>query len=136
MLYLRPNKLRLASQVKAATGEEVTSEELGGGRLHSEVSGVTDYLAIDDAHALVLARRSISNTSSLPMPPNLPTYAEPSYDPDELGGLVGTNLKKQISAHEIIARIVDGSEFAEFKKDYGTTLITGRAFEYSTCFLS
>jgi len=111
--------------VKAATGEEISAEDLGGGRLHSSISGVTDYLAVDDAHALVLARRSVSSL-------NLPTSGtypkdtkEPLYDPEELAGLVGTNLRKQIPAHEIIARIVDGSELAEFKKDYGTTLITG-----------
>ena len=111
--------------VKAATGEVVTAEDLGGGKLHSSISGVTDYLAIDDAHALVLARRSISNLN-WPLPEKEDVlFKEPLYDPEELGGIVGTNLRKPISAHEVIARIVDGSEFAEFKKDYGTTLVTG-----------
>ena len=118
--------------VKAATGEEVSAEDLGGGQLHSSISGVTDYLAVDDAHALVLARRSISNlnypTTNTPL--SLPAgeaIKEPLYDPAELNGIVGTNLRRQISAHEVIARIVDGSEFAEFKRDYGTTLVTGFA---------
>lgn len=111
--------------VKAATGEVVTAEELGGGKLHSSTSGVTDYLAVDDAHALVLARRSISNLNWPLVERRGSSFKEPLYDPEELGGIVGVNLRKQISAHEIIARIVDGSEFAEFKKDYGATLLTG-----------
>ena len=110
--------------VKAATGETVTAEDLGGGKLHSSISGVADYLAVDDAHALVLARRSISNLN-WPLPRKTEQeFEEPLYDPEELAGIVGTNLRKQIPTHEIIARIVDGSKFAEFKKDYGTTLIT------------
>ncbi|OOF94730.1 hypothetical protein ASPCADRAFT_208406 [Aspergillus carbonarius ITEM 5010] len=118
--------------VKAATGEEVSAEELGGGHLHSTISGVTDYLAVDDAHAIILARRSISNLNypktRLPLQ-NIPSDAikEPLYDPTELNGIVGTNLRRQIPIHEVIARIVDGSEFAEFKRDYGTTLVTGFA---------
>ncbi len=112
--------------VKAATGEVVTAEDLGGGKLHSSISGVTDYLAVDDAHALVLARRSISNLNWPLHEKKDAPFTEPLYDPEELGGIVGVNLRKQISAHEIIARIVDGSEFAEFKKDYGTTLVTGQ----------
>ncbi|EER41311.1 methylcrotonoyl-CoA carboxylase subunit beta [Histoplasma capsulatum var. duboisii H88] len=127
--------------VKAATGEVVSAEDLGGGRLHSSISGVTDYLAVDDAHALVLARRSISNLNwpktALPsntasQPNALSTIKEPLYDPAELSGIVGTNLRRQIPAHEVIARIVDGSEFAEFKRDYGTTLVTGFARIYGT----
>lgn len=112
--------------VKAATGEVVTAEDLGGGKLHSSISGVTDYLAIDDAHALVLARRSISNLNWPSQLSEDVLFKEPLYDPEELGGIIGTNLRKPISAYEIIARIVDGSEFAEFKKDYGTTLVTGK----------
>ncbi|KAM3083845.1 Methylcrotonoyl-CoA carboxylase beta chain, mitochondrial [Clarireedia jacksonii] len=117
--------------VKAATGEVVTAEELGGGSMHSSVSGVTDYLAIDDAHAIVLARRSISNLNwpKKPFPaPN--TYEEPLYDPSELTGIATTNLRKPLPIHEIIARIVDGSVFSEFKRDYGTTLVTGFATIY------
>ncbi|UPX10588.1 Methylcrotonoyl-CoA carboxylase [Ascochyta rabiei] len=118
--------------VKAATGEVVSAEDLGGGKLHSEVSGVTDYLAVDDAHALVLARRSIGNlnwhrnqTVSVK-----PAFKEPLYDPKELNGIVGTNLRKQIPIHEVIARIVDGSSFSEFKPLYGSTLVTGFATIY------
>jgi 3-methylcrotonyl-CoA carboxylase beta subunit len=122
--------------VKAATGEVITAEELGGGRLHSEISGVTDYLAVDDAHALVLARRCVSNLNwhrgSSPSPSSsreteTPAYKEPLYDPEELSGIVGTSLRRQIPAHEIIARIVDSSSFSEFKPSYGTTLVTGFA---------
>ncbi|MCJ1280362.1 Methylcrotonoyl-CoA carboxylase beta chain, mitochondrial [Puttea exsequens] len=116
--------------VKAATGEIISAEELGGGKLHSSISGVTDYLAVDDAHALVLARRSIGNLNwPLPLQQDAP-IKEPVHDPEELAGIVGTNLRKQISAYEIIARIVDGSRFSEFKKDYGTTLVTGFASIY------
>ena len=113
--------------VKAATGEVVTAEDLGGGKLHSSISGVTDYLAVDDAHALVLARRSIGNLNwpRSEQKLNPVPVKEPLHNPEELAGIVGTNLRKQIPAHEIIARIVDGSEFAEFKKDYGSTLVTG-----------
>ena len=111
--------------VKAATGEVVSAEELGGGKLHSSISGVTDYLAVDDAHALVLARRSISNLNWPRSERREVAFKEPLHDSEELAGIVGTNLRKQIPAHEIIARIVDGSEFAEFKRDYGTTLVTG-----------
>ncbi|CRG87708.1 3-methylcrotonyl-CoA carboxylase beta subunit [Talaromyces islandicus] len=124
--------------VKAATGEVVSAEELGGGHLHSTISGVTDYLAVDDAHALVLARRSISNlnypktTAPVTGLSSDTDFKEPLYDPEELGGIVGTNLRRQIPVHEVIARIVDGSEFSEFKHDYGSTLVTGFARIYGT----
>jgi 3-methylcrotonyl-CoA carboxylase beta subunit len=116
--------------VKAATGEVVSAEDLGGGLLHSTISGVTDYLAVDDAHALILARRSVSNLNypKTKAPLKLgDVVKEPIYDPNELNGIVGVNLRRQIPAHEVIARIVDGSEFSEFKRDYGTTLVTGFA---------
>ncbi|KAJ5104962.1 methylcrotonoyl-CoA carboxylase beta chain [Penicillium alfredii] len=117
--------------VKAATGEVVSAEDLGGGQLHSSISGVTDYLAVDDAHALVLARRSVANlnypATQGPLQLEGVEIREPLYDPAELNGIVGTNLRRQIPAHEVIARIVDGSEFAEFKRDYGSTLVTGFA---------
>jgi 3-methylcrotonyl-CoA carboxylase beta subunit len=128
--------------VKAATGEEISAEELGGGKLHSEVSGVTDYLAVDDAHALVIARRCVSNYNypkgstaevrafDAAGKLNTKGWKEPLYDPEELGGIVGTNLRRQIPAHEVIARIVDGSEFSEFKRDYGSTLVTGKIQNY------
>lgn len=122
--------------VKAATGEIVTAEDLGGGKLHTSVSGVTDYLAVDDAHALVLARRSVGNLN-WPEQKQSPVQVKgPLYDPEELAGIAGTNLRKPIEAHEIIARIVDGSEFAEFKRDYGTTLVTGKQLpSQSACIL-
>jgi 3-methylcrotonyl-CoA carboxylase beta subunit len=118
--------------VKAATGEVVSAEDLGGGKLHSEVSGVTDYLAVDDAHALVLARRSVGNLNwhRNQTVTSQPTFQEPLYDPQELSGIVGTNLRRQIPIHEIIARIVDGSCFDEFKPLYGSTLVTGFAKIY------
>ncbi|KAK3310782.1 carboxyl transferase domain-containing protein [Chaetomium strumarium] len=117
--------------VKAATGEVVSPEELGGGKMHSSVSGVTDYLAVDDAHAIVLARRSISNLNWPPhTAPTNPGFSEPLYDPSELLGIASTNLRKPLPIHEVIARIVDGSAFAEFKRDYGTTLVTGFANIY------
>jgi len=120
--------------VKAATGEVVSAEDLGGGRLHSELSGVTDYLAVDDAHALVLARRGIGNLNwhrrQNFTPSSTPTFKEPLYDPSELSGIVGTNLRTQIPIHEVISRIVDGSVFSEFKPLYGSTLVTGFATIY------
>ena len=111
--------------VKAATGEIVSAEDLGGGKLHSSISGVTDYLAVNDAHALVLARRSVANLNWPSKTRPRRQWKEPLYNPQELAGIVGVNLRKQVSAHEIIARIVDGSEFAEFKREYGKTLVTG-----------
>ncbi|KAF8543198.1 carboxyl transferase [Trichophaea hybrida] len=113
--------------VQAATGEIVTAEELGGGALHSKISGVTDYLAVDDAHALVLARRCVANLNWSESKEPVVGVKEPLYDPKELQGIVGTNLRKPIEIKEVIARIVDGSEFSEFKENYGTTLVTGFA---------
>ncbi|RSL51629.1 hypothetical protein CEP53_008365 [Fusarium sp. AF-6] len=115
--------------VKAATGEVVSHEDLGGGKMHSSVSGVTDYLAVDDAHAVVLARRCISNLNWPKKSPNTqapkPTFSEPLHDPEELLGIATTNLRKPLPIREVISRIVDGSEFSEFKRDFGTTLVTG-----------
>jgi len=121
--------------VKAATGEVVSPEDLGGGKMHSSVSGVTDYLAVDDAHAIVLARRCISNlnwpTESNALVSAVEAAAdEPLYPPEELLGVASINLRKPLPIHEVIARIVDGSRFAEFKRDYGTTLVTGWATIY------
>ncbi|KAL8967079.1 MAG: hypothetical protein Q9197_005629 [Variospora fuerteventurae] len=117
--------------VKAATGEVVTAEDLGGGKVHAEVSGVVDHSAVDDAHAIVLGRRCIANTGlrieGKDDGREEVEVEEPLYDIGELGGIVGTDLRKQLEAREIIARIVDGSVFAEFKKDYGETLVTGFA---------
>jgi 3-methylcrotonyl-CoA carboxylase beta subunit len=120
--------------VKAATGEVVSPEELGGGKMHSSVSGVTDYLVVDDAHAIVTVRRCISNLNwparSPATPEPLPSFEEPSYPPEELLGIASTNLRKPLPIREVIARIVDGSEFSEFKRDFGTTLVTGFARIY------
>jgi 3-methylcrotonyl-CoA carboxylase beta subunit len=117
--------------VKAATGEVVSAEDLGGGKMHTSVSGVADYLAVDDAHAIVLARRSVSNLNwPKKQIPATAAYEEPLHDPEELVGIASTNLRRPLPVHEIIARIVDGSVFSEFKRDYGTTLVTGFAHIY------
>ena len=114
--------------VKAATGEVVTAEELGGGDVHTRLSGVADYLAEDDAHALALAREAVGNLNR-PAPHVLDTRTpeDPVYDPDELLGVVPADLKTPYDIKEVIARLVDGSRFDEFKARYGTTLICGFA---------
>ncbi|MEE2036863.1 carboxyl transferase domain-containing protein [Nocardiopsis sp. CT-R113] len=114
--------------VKAATGEVVTAEELGGGDLHSRVSGVTDHLADDDAHALTIVRR-IADTLG---PPDRPAWETrdprpPALDPGELYGVVPADTRTPYDVREVIGRVVDGSEFTEFKAEYGTTLVTGFA---------
>ena len=118
--------------VKAATGEEVSAEDLGGGELHSRTSGVTDHLANDDAHALQMVRDIVSTLApraggrgSYPWE-RAPVEA-PAVDPEQLLGVVSTDLRKPYDAREIIARIVDGSRFHEFKELYGSTLVTGFA---------
>ena len=114
--------------VKAATGEVVTAEDLGGGVTHTKHSGVADHLADDDEHALQIVRDIIEQ---LPPPRDraweLSTPEEPVVDPAQLYGVVPTELQVPYDAREIIARIVDGSRFHEFKKDYGSTLVTGFA---------
>lgn len=117
--------------VKAATGEEVSAEDLGGAELHCSKSGVTDYYAVDDEHAIHLARQSIKNLNRVKDPQvSLTAPREPLYNPEELYGIVGENLKKVFDVREVISRIVDGSEFDEFKKMYGETLVTGFARLY------
>jgi 3-methylcrotonyl-CoA carboxylase beta subunit len=114
--------------VKAATGEVVSAEELGGADVHARKSGVADYYAENDRHALALCRRiiaSLNTKKSIDIP--LAKPAEPKYDIAELDGIVPVDLKKQFDVREVIARLVDGSEFDEFKALYGTTLITGFA---------
>jgi 3-methylcrotonyl-CoA carboxylase beta subunit len=118
--------------VKAATGEVVTAEELGGGDVHTRLSGVADYLAQNDAHALALARASIANLnasseSNSPLAQVIPAPAAPKYVADEVYGVVPTDTRKPYDVREIIARIVDGSEFDEFKARFGITLVTGFA---------
>ncbi|XP_034110741.1 probable methylcrotonoyl-CoA carboxylase beta chain, mitochondrial [Drosophila albomicans] len=134
--------------VKAATGEEVSAEDLGGADLHCKTSGVTDHYALDDEHALYLARQVVSNLN-LPATNNYndqllqssqqnfriatsseAAVEEPVYDPRELYGIVGPNLTKSFDVREVIARIVDGSRFTEFKKLYGETLVCGFAKLY------
>jgi acetyl-CoA carboxylase carboxyltransferase component len=114
--------------VKAATGEDVSSEELGGGELHARESGVADHLAENEEHALAICRDIFS---TLPSPDKQAldvTQAEdPLFDPEELYGLLPLSTRDVVDAKEIIARLVDRSEFHEFKKFYGTTLITGFA---------
>jgi 3-methylcrotonyl-CoA carboxylase beta subunit len=114
--------------VKAATGEVVSAEELGGADVHARLSGVADHYALNDHHALAILRRIVGNlgnsekTDVALLPPR-----EPKYDPAELDGIVPSDLKKQYDVREVIARLVDGSEFDEFKQLFGTTLVAGFA---------
>ena len=117
--------------VKAATGEVVSAEDLGGADVHSRQSGVTDHYALNDRHALELARRSVAHF-------NLRKHKgievrdteEPAYAIDEIDGIIPPDTRKPFDVREVIARIVDGSEFAEFKSLYGTTLVCGFAHIY------
>jgi len=112
--------------VKAATGEEISAEDLGGAELHCSKSGVTDHFAVDDAHALHLARRSVANLNKVQSAVvSVSEVEEPVHDPRDLYGIVGEDLKKTFDIKEIIARIVDGSKFDEFKAKYGETLVCG-----------
>ncbi len=114
--------------VKAATGEVVSAEDLGGAEVHSRHSGVTDHYAQDDAHALAIARRIIGTLNRDKCPsPTLREPAEPLYPIEELYGIVPADLRKPYDVREVIARVVDGSEFDEFKHLYGQTLVTGFA---------
>ncbi len=114
--------------VKAATGEVVSAEDLGGGDVHTRLSGVADSLADDDAHALALARLAVANLNRCkPQSVVLQPSEEPLYDPDEITGVVPADLKTPYDIREVIARLVDGSRFDEFKTRYGTTLVCGFA---------
>lgn len=114
--------------VKAATGEEVSAEDLGGGDVHTRLSGVADHLAENDHHALQLARKAISQLNrQKPQQLVIRETREPLYDTQELNGIIPADTRKSYDVREIIARIVDGSEFEEFKSRYGTTLVTGFA---------
>jgi 3-methylcrotonyl-CoA carboxylase beta subunit len=114
--------------VKAATGEVVSAEDLGGADVHARQSGVADHYAADDHHALAICRRIVANLNTVKRV-DIPLIAprEPHHDPDELDGIVPVDFKKQYDVHEVIARLVDASEFDEFKRLYGTTLVTGFA---------
>ena len=114
--------------VKAATGEDVSAEELGGGLVHSQTSGVTDYLAEDDEDALRLTRDIVSNVRrnrSAPWP--VDDSEEPLYAAEDIYGIIPRDLRRSFDVREIVARLVDGSRFQEFKALYGTTLVTGFA---------
>ena len=113
--------------VKAATGEEVSAEDLGGADVHTRISGVADYLADDDEHALHLARTIVSTLHTRKALPELTTAEDPRYDPAEIYGIVPNELRKPYDVREVIARTVDGSRFDEFKERYGNTLVTGFA---------
>ncbi|HET7220776.1 MAG TPA: carboxyl transferase domain-containing protein, partial [Vicinamibacterales bacterium] len=114
--------------VKAATGEEVSAEELGGADVHTRVSGVADYFAEDDAHALHLARTIVATLNTTKrMPSDMTAPEDPAYDPSELHGIVNADTRQPYEVREILARLVDGSRFDEFKERYGTTLVTGFA---------
>jgi len=114
--------------VKAATGEEVTAEELGGGDVHTRISGVADHLADDDVHALEMAREIVAHLgASKRASLDLRTPEAPAYDPRELHGVLPRDLRTPYEVREVIARLVDGSRFHEFKARYGTTLVCGFA---------
>ncbi|SEN48813.1 3-methylcrotonyl-CoA carboxylase beta subunit [Gemmobacter aquatilis] len=114
--------------VKAATGEVVTAEDLGGGDVHTRLSGVADYLAEDDAHALALARRAVRHLNrAKPATVQWQSVEDPAYDPEEILGVVPGDLRTPYDIREVIARVVDGSRFDEFKPRFGETLVTGFA---------
>ena len=117
--------------VKAATGEVVTAEELGGGELHSRISGVTDHLAEDDADALRIVRSIVATLGPRsPRPWDVSQAVEPQADPGELYGVIPADPRTPYDVREVIARIADGSRFTEFKAEYGPTLVTGFARVY------
>ena len=114
--------------VKAATGEVVSAEELGGADVHTRLSGVADHFALDDMHALGLARRIVARLNGVKRPAlDIRAPEPPRYDPAELHGILPEDVRQPFEVREVIARIVDGSEFDEFKARYGTTLVCGFA---------
>ncbi|WP_170769261.1 carboxyl transferase domain-containing protein [Ruegeria lacuscaerulensis] len=114
--------------VKAATGEVVSAEDLGGGDVHTRLSGVADYLAEDDAHALALARRAVGSLNlRKAQTVDWASPEDPAYDPEEILGVVPADLRTPYDIREVIARLVDGSRFDEFKPRFGETLVTGFA---------
>ena len=117
--------------VKAATGETVSAEALGGGDLHCKTSGVTDHYALDDQHALDITKRIVSNLNIIKSPQlSRITPEEPLYPADEIYGIISDNLMKTYDIREIIARLVDGSRFDEFKEKFGESIVTGFARLY------
>lgn len=114
--------------VKAATGEEVSAEDLGGADVHCRTSGVTDHYALNDEDALAITRNIVQNLNRRPRQAiDVQPVEEPLYDPAELYGIINKDIRKPYDVREIIARIVDGSRFHEFKALYGTTIVTGFA---------
>jgi 3-methylcrotonyl-CoA carboxylase beta subunit/propionyl-CoA carboxylase len=114
--------------VKAATGEEVTAEELGGADVHTRLSGVADYLAEDDDHALEIVRTIVSTlNASKTLPADMTSPEPPAYPAAELYGIVNADVRKPYDVREVIARLVDGSRFDEFKQRYAPTIVTGFA---------
>lgn len=117
--------------VKAATGEVISAQALGGADVHCRVSGVTDYMAEDEVEACDMCRSIIEysnlNSELQPTHPLATAVEEPLYDSSEIAGIIPEDAKKSFDVREVIARIVDGSRFMEFKKDYGTTMVTGFA---------
>lgn len=116
--------------VKAATGEIVTAEDLGGATLHCKTSGVTDHFAKNEAHAFSIARDVLANIKRNEIPAPDCEVEEPLYDIKDLAGIIPMNLRKSFDVRQVIARVVDGSKFHEFKKDYGESLVTGFAHLY------
>jgi 3-methylcrotonyl-CoA carboxylase beta subunit/propionyl-CoA carboxylase len=117
--------------VKAATGEEVTAEQLGGAKVHTSISGVADHLAESDDHALQIVRQIVKYLGkSASCPVKIETPEEPHYDPEDMLGVIPVDTRKAYDIREVIARVVDGSKLFEFKPNYGTTLITGFAHIY------
>jgi acetyl-CoA carboxylase carboxyltransferase component len=119
--------------VRAATGEEVTAEELGGADVHTRISGVADFLAEDDADAIAIVRNVVENIRFEKSEPRSRIQPEePLFDPKEIYGVIPRDIRRPYDVHEVIARIVDGSKFQEFKERYGNTLVTGfaRIFGY------
>ncbi len=116
--------------VKAATGEDIDAESLGGADVHCRESGVCDHYAENDTHALSIARRIIGRLKPAERQPPLAPVCEPRYDTQEIYGVVPASLRKPYDVREVIARIVDGSELDEFKQLYGTTLVCGYAHIY------
>lgn len=117
--------------VKAATGEQVTAEDLGGGDVHTRLSGVADHLALNDHHALELARQAVSHLNKEKQQQLVMRESrEPIYDAEEINGIIPADTRKSYDVREIIARLVDGSAFEEFKARFGTTLVTGFAHLY------
>ena len=114
--------------VRAATGEEVSAEDLGGADVHTRLSGVADYFADDDEHAIELCRSAVASLhTGKALPADMVAPEEPRYDPAEIYGIVHADTRHPYDVHEVIARLVDGSRFDEFKERYGTTLVTGFA---------